>query len=1256
MGWVIAGLVILGLGAVGAQAMPAGPPGAIETGAPSFVVLGQEELGLSTAPSDLDLLADGRVVVTTQREIAFGDGVRWETFREVDGQMNDIAEVAVDDDGKIYTGIEGGVAQVVLGENGRWHANRVATFPVGTGGERSVDQFPGGWYWHGGTGAAIVSWRPGQAARIAGRAVTAAEVYQLGGDVYTSDPASGVLSHLKADGTPERVQQEEVSAADYVTCAVPFGTGQLLMGTTAAGLKIFDGWDIRPFGPPGLLHDGHRITDLCSTPEGFFAASIDTYGIVFFDHEGRTVQVLDRSLDHRLARINRLQYSRDGVLWALLNEGIARVEFPSPLSHFEALLAGGITYVQPLRHAGQVWVLADGRAMRGVYDAGGRLEGFADDTPAGRFMSALTDQGGRLFGSTDSGIYLYDKHEWRQIIPDLVDARIGVARSASEALYYVARGEFGTIDQTGQTYIARRTLVPALGENYNAEVDATGVGWFELGQGKVGRLDPRGGTPKFEIFGLDDGLPNGWAEIYPLDGIIRVHIGHHLVRFDETKRRFVEDLTLLAELPLLAAAQGRPGTDSSGRLWCTVNGKIEVIQRGPGGANRQVKIPLIGISPIAYTMQDDGVVWMYGRRRLARLDLRTPGPPPLPLRAILTSVEFSSSNRQLFAPDAALDPLEYGDNSLVFNFAAPANPFTSPITFEVLLEGGGGHWVSTGTVGSATYTRLKEGNYVFHVRPRAGIESPGSEARVQFTIRPPWFRTGIAWVAYFVLAGGSLALASRLSSYLQRREKSRLERLVAERTGELKATIEELGRQVVETTEKSAALSLSEERFRLLSAKLEDRVQKRTAELSHSNEELRQRELLFRLIFEHAPVGISWKRADLQDIYHVNPAFRQILDLPGGTMVDATQLLTLVHPEDAARQSEMNQLIAAGKSDSYMLEERFVLKDGRIVWGLLSVAVIRDETGRIVQEIGILADITARKRAENELAATHKRLLEISRQAGMAEIATGVLHNVGNVLNSVNVSATLVADNILHTKAVNIEKVALMLDQHKSNLAEFLTNDSRGRMIPSYLGALAESLATERATLVAELVHLRKNIEHIKDIVAMQQTYARTSGISESVSIPDLIEDAVRMNSASLSRHGVDMVRDYQVSPVITTEAQKVVQILVNLLGNAKHSCDDSGRADKKIIMRTTGGERGVKIAIVDNGIGIPAENLIRIFNHGFTTRKEGHGFGLHSGALAAKELGGSLTVKSDGRNLGATFTLELPFDRNSPTHENAAN
>ncbi|HXD00607.1 MAG TPA: ATP-binding protein [Verrucomicrobiae bacterium] len=279
-----------------------------------------------------------------------------------------------------------------------------------------------------------------------------------------------------------------------------------------------------------------------------------------------------------------------------------------------------------------------------------------------------------------------------------------------------------------------------------------------------------------------------------------------------------------------------------------------------------------------------------------------------------------------------------------------------------------------------------------------------------------------------------------------------------------------------------------------------------------------------------------------------------------------------------------------------------------------------------------------------ELEQTHKQLIETSRKAGMAEVATSVLHNVGNVLNSVNVSISMLSDQIKNSKTDNFGKLASLMQEHAGNLGGFITNDPRGQQLPKYISQLADYMAAEKTTVINEIDSLRKNVDHVKDIVAMQQTYARVSGVTEVVKVTDLVEDALRMNASALIRHDVHFFREYnEPLPEITVEKHKALQILVNLIRNAKQACDASGSEDKRLTMRVTNGGDRVRIALIDNGIGIPAENLSRVFNHGFTTKKDGHGFGLHSSCLAAKEMQGTLTAHSDGTGKGATFTLELP-------------
>jgi signal transduction histidine kinase len=167
----------------------------------------------------------------------------------------------------------------------------------------------------------------------------------------------------------------------------------------------------------------------------------------------------------------------------------------------------------------------------------------------------------------------------------------------------------------------------------------------------------------------------------------------------------------------------------------------------------------------------------------------------------------------------------------------------------------------------------------------------------------------------------------------------------------------------------------------------------------------------------------------------------------------------------------------------------------------------------------------------------------------------------------------------------------------------------------------------------------------------MQQSYARRSGVTDVVDIRTLVEDSLRMNEGAFSRHGVTLVRDFQAVPMITVDKHKVLQILVNVIRNAKYACDESTSAEKRVTVRVWAADATMQVAVIDTGVGIPPENLERIFSHGFTTRKDGHGFGLHSCALAATDLGGTLQGESAGPGRGATFTLTLPLTQPEPPH-----
>jgi PAS domain S-box-containing protein len=416
---------------------------------------------------------------------------------------------------------------------------------------------------------------------------------------------------------------------------------------------------------------------------------------------------------------------------------------------------------------------------------------------------------------------------------------------------------------------------------------------------------------------------------------------------------------------------------------------------------------------------------------------------------------------------------------------------------------------------------------------------------------------------------------------------------------------------------------------------LEKRVQERTGELANSLS-------LLNATLDSTTDGIMALRLSGKVLCY-NSKFALMWKFPSdglarGDSLEVDSLSSSLASDPKRFTARFREVLASPETEAFDLIE---LKDGRTFERYVKPQRME---GKVVGVVINCRDITERKQAEAKLEAAHKDLLNSSRQSGMAEVATGVLHNVGNVLNSVNVSSTLICDRVRQSKISKLDDLASLLIERADDLPRFLTNDDRGKLLPSYAANLAAHLKEEQTDLLDELELLTKNIEHIKEIVAMQQSYAKVSGIIESLPVSNLVEDALQLNAAAFARHGVQILREYEDVPVIAVDKHKVLQILVNLMRNAKYALDAGASQDKRLVLGITrNGNDRVKIRVQDNGIGIAPANLTRIFSHGFTTKKDGHGFGLHSGALSAKEMGGALLAQSDGLGQGATFILELP-------------
>jgi two-component system, NtrC family, sensor kinase len=250
------------------------------------------------------------------------------------------------------------------------------------------------------------------------------------------------------------------------------------------------------------------------------------------------------------------------------------------------------------------------------------------------------------------------------------------------------------------------------------------------------------------------------------------------------------------------------------------------------------------------------------------------------------------------------------------------------------------------------------------------------------------------------------------------------------------------------------------------------------------------------------------------------------------------------------------------------------------------------------------------------------------------------------VLNSVRVSADTVQGKLNESKVYSLQQAVRLMTEHADNLGHFLSADEKGQRLPGYLAKLADTLTQEKQAMKGELAALIRNFDHIEKIVAAQQSWAGTTSHAEPVQLDELVGDAVRLSEAATGQSGIRVVQDLPPIPPLLLDKHLLLQILVHLLSNARQAMDNVSNRHHEVTIdaEVFPDRRRLRIRVQDNGEGIISENVPKLFAHGFTTRKNGYGFGLHVSAIAAKTLGGSLTAQSDGLGRGAVFTLELPL------------
>lgn len=404
----------------------------------------------------------------------------------------------------------------------------------------------------------------------------------------------------------------------------------------------------------------------------------------------------------------------------------------------------------------------------------------------------------------------------------------------------------------------------------------------------------------------------------------------------------------------------------------------------------------------------------------------------------------------------------------------------------------------------------------------------------------------------------------------------------------------------------------------------------------------RSQEKRYRDLYEHAPAAyLTVSPAGI-----VTSSNRRAGELLGGqeVVLPGQKLEDLLEPceslvEQASLLSQI--LIVPGGSEEmvHILETRFRTPDSGELWVRMNIVRDTEPGGKVRESRVLLEDVTDRKRATEALSETAAKLREASWRAGMAEVASNVLHNVGNVLNSVNTSIGVLVEQTEQSRVADLGRASELLRDHQADLPEFVAT-KRGRALPEFVSQLSATLLAEKERTRAELGHLEESVGHVREIIGAQQANAIGAGVGEPVALDALVKDAVRLAG---TRSGLEPVTDFAAPVPVELDRCKVTQILVNLIRNGMDALDEVPFEKRKLTIRTRMAEGISRVEVEDSGCGIAPEDLVKIFGHGYTTKASGNGFGLHSAAIAAQDFGGSLVARSEGVGRGTCFTLTLP-------------
>lgn len=1006
-----------------------------------------------------------------------------------------------------------------------------------------------------------------------------------------------------------------VSGAIEIKAMLPYANNQILIATGTQGLFLLDDQGVRDFiTTSDDLFMQNLITSGVLLADGSYAIGTSRKGIIVIYPDGKVKQIIDKKASLRNDYVQALYVDNDNTLWAALNNGIAMVDAPSPLTYFDdkSGLNGAVNHIQ-----------------------------------------RYNDQ---LFVSTYQGLYKYHEGSYGFVpIPEIITASWCVVPTEKSLLAATSQGIFSITGndakllKTGfvMSMISSTTNPDQL---YLGEMGGLYAYNYKIGSGQVQQLAGH----EDEINDLiEDGFQNIWGSTFT-QGIFRYSPQSNKVEFFSEAQGLPENvgstINRIGKSMSVSTRQGvfvyedrkgkfrkidlvKPGgisqnqwysiitEDVHGDLWVNSGDESDLTQlKKQGDYYEPYQTPFLPIADYiiwAIYPEPNGITWAGGPDGLIRYDpsviTKVIKPYPTLIRRILSNNDSVIFNGSLAnSPGTNAPPpnmvLSYSNNSLRFDYACPYFSPNGDNQYQYLLEGFDETWSDWSSQNHKEYTNLPKGNYTFRVRARTIYKITAPEASFHFRILAPWYTTFWAYLSYVIVAGGLIYLILVLRNRQLLKEKRILEQRIADRTAEVVQQKEEIEKQSDELAGKN------------------DELEKINATVKSINSEIKFENLLQSLLEKMRVIKSVEKSTALVFDKSIN-AFRFKASFGWNAELFSDMKLTLAEAEERyLKDAEEVYEDLFLKTNFSSMQRLPVLAQLPIPKSMLVLVIKVEET---VEAFLILENISRehafeakdmsfiRNSKEHIISAfirtriledlqntlqnlkdTQDQLVQSEKLASLGALTAGIAHEIQNPLNFVNNFSAL-----------------------SSDLADELTD---------FLNEIKAQISDEKYADVEEVIGMIKgNVKKINEhgkraesiVKGMLQHSRGKTGEFEQIEINNMVSEYV-----NLAYHGM-RAKDKSFNTSIKTQLdpevgkasivpQDLSRVILNIVNNACYALDERAKKhlpgfSPEVLISTKKVNDKIEIRIRDNGTGIPDHVKEKIFNPFFTTKPTGKGTGL---------------------------------------------